>query len=67
VGTPAETVAAFLLTHERGDMDDTPVMQMFLSSTALPPKAKRKSLLASQFALGTQHRVPAAFAPLLPR
>ena len=32
VGTPEETKKAFDLAHERGDLDDTPVMQMYLSS-----------------------------------
>ncbi len=31
VGTPEETKEAFNLAHKRGDMDDTPVMQMYLS------------------------------------
>ena len=31
VGTPEETKEAFELAHKRGDMDDTPIMQMYLS------------------------------------
>ncbi len=66
VGTPEETIAAFLLAHERGDLDDTAAMQMFLKSDVFKKIKKPKQLIAKQFELGTRHLVPTQFLPLLP-
>ncbi|HRH93362.1 MAG TPA: endonuclease domain-containing protein, partial [Candidatus Peribacteria bacterium] len=67
VGTPEETVAAFLMAHERGDLDDTAAMQLFLKSSVFKAIKKPKPLIAKQFELGTRHLVPPQYLSLLPR
>ncbi|MFH0769972.1 MAG: hypothetical protein V1926_01195 [Candidatus Peregrinibacteria bacterium] len=64
VGTPEETKAAFLLAHERGDLDDTPVMQMFLRDV-LPQIKDPKTIIASALSLSQTHAIPKDYLPLI--
>jgi hypothetical protein len=65
VGTPEETAAAFLLTHQQRDWDDTPAMQMFLTE-CLPHLKNPKELIASAKDTLHPHALPADMASLLP-
>lgn len=65
VGTPEETAAAFLLAHQRGDLDDTPAMGLFLAHV-LPTIKDGASLVASVLAPSSDHCIPEQFLSLLP-
>ncbi len=65
VGTPEETKAAFLLAHERGDLEDTAIMRMFVKDV-LPGIKQPKKLIQSQFETGAKHLIPEPYLPLLP-
>ncbi|MBU0459129.1 endonuclease domain-containing protein [Patescibacteria group bacterium] len=60
VGTLDEMKTAFLLAHERGDLDSTPIMQMFLKESLPnikdPEKLKKQSLEP-----GSTHAIPEEF------
>ena len=64
VGTPEETTAAFLLAHERGDLEDTVAMQIFvrevLPTIADPEELKKKALTP-----GSEHHIPEHFLSAL--
>ncbi len=64
VGTPEETKAAFILAHRCGELEDTPVMKMFVSKvlkTIKKPDALIKEILEPT----GEHFIPEAFRPFL--
>lgn len=66
VGTPEETKAAFVLAHQRGDMEDTAIMKMFVQE-ALPSIKHPDQLIDECLTPSTDHAIPAAFLSVLPR
>ena len=60
VGTPEETSAAFLLAHERGDMDRTKAMHLFLNEV-LPTIKDGKKLIDEALKPSPQHFIPIRF------
>jgi len=65
VGTPEETQAAFLLAHDRKDLDDTAAMKMFLSDV-LPTIKNPKKLVKDALTPSTDHCIPQNYLPLIP-
>lgn len=64
VGTPEETKAAFILAHRCGELEDTPIMKMFVSSvlkTIKKPDALIKEILEP----AGEHFIPEAFRPFI--
>ena len=65
VGTPEETQAAFLLAHERGDLEDSSAMNMFLQESLAtiddPQKLIRLALRPSP-----THAIPPDFSTIVP-
>lgn len=64
VGTPEETKAAFILAHRCGELEDTPVMKMFVSKvlkTIKKPDALIKEILEPT----GEHFIPAPFQPFI--
>lgn len=64
VGTPEETKAAFLLAEERGDMEQTSAMQLFLKEVK-PMIKDGKKLIAESLQPSSDHCIPANFLPLI--
>lgn len=64
VGTPEETVYAFLKIHERGEFGDTPVMRMFVKKVL--PKAPSMGVLERRvMRQSSRHRVPKEFTSVI--
>lgn len=63
VGTPEETLAAFALAHERGELQETPIMRMAMNEASLPDDVHE--LITAQFTPSTDHLIPPIFRPLL--
>ncbi|MEI8230701.1 MAG: endonuclease domain-containing protein [Candidatus Peregrinibacteria bacterium] len=64
VGTPDETSAAFLLAHERGDLDDTIVMQLFRNEV-LPKIKDGKKLIDEAMKPSAEHSIPVQFQKMV--
>jgi hypothetical protein len=64
VGTDSETKAAFLLTMRRGDLNDTPVMKMFVSEV-LPAISDPDKLISEALAPHPDHCIPEFFQKLI--
>ncbi|MDP7454602.1 MAG: hypothetical protein QF809_03650 [Candidatus Peribacteraceae bacterium] len=64
VGTIDEMRAAFMLAHERGDFDDTPVMQMFLKEV-LPQIKDPDKLKKKEISPASEHGIPEEFLTAL--
>lgn len=64
VGMPDETKAAFLLTHKRGDLEDTYMMKMFVSDV-LPTIKNPDELIKVCMTPSTEHAIPKEFQNLL--
>ena len=64
VGTPEETKAAFVLAHERGDLDDTETMQMFLNESFTALKNPKK-LIEEILKPSKDHAIPKEFQSLV--
>jgi len=62
VGTPEETKAAFLLAHERGELDQTKAMQLFLLEV-LPTMKDSKKLIEDALTPSPDHSIPNHFLP----
>ncbi|MFH1671024.1 MAG: hypothetical protein ABIA92_05590 [Patescibacteria group bacterium] len=60
VGTAEEVQAAFILAHKRGDLDSTPVMQMFLKDV-LPTIKDPDKVVADALEPGSEHAIPEEF------
>lgn len=60
VGTPEETQAAFILAHRCGELEDTPVMKMFVKDVLKTIK-KPDELLAKALEPAGEHFIPSAF------
>ncbi len=60
VGTPEETKAAFLLAHERGDLDDTVMMKMFLQDIQ-PGIQDAKALMDEALTPSPEQAIPKEF------
>ncbi len=60
VGTPEETAAAMYLALQRGDANDTPVMQMF-KIEHLPKLKNIEKLVQDSLSSSAEHAIPAAF------
>jgi len=60
VGTSNEVRAAFLLAHQRGDLDSTPIMQMFLKEV-LPTIKDPDALIEAELKPGSKHAIPKEF------
>ncbi|MDB4978651.1 MAG: hypothetical protein JWM56_837 [Candidatus Peribacteria bacterium] len=56
VGTPEETASAFILAHERGGWEQTPVMKMALEETGLP--ADVHALIEQELTPSDDHAIP---------
>ncbi|MDD4628385.1 MAG: hypothetical protein PHE68_03260 [Candidatus Peribacteraceae bacterium] len=64
VGTPEETSAAFLLAHERKDLEDTKAMQLFVTDV-LPKIRGPKKLIDSVLKAAPDHCIPKSFTSVL--
>lgn len=64
VGTPEETQAAFLLIRDRGDFNDTLVMQLFLEQQ-LPHIADADAVVAQALRPSTDHAIPPEFSTVI--
>ncbi len=64
VGTPEETQAAFLLIRNRGEFNDTPVMQLFLRDQ-LPIIADAESVISAALTPSTEHAIPGDYSTVL--
>jgi UDP-N-acetyl-alpha-D-muramoyl-L-alanyl-L-glutamate epimerase len=65
VGTPEETEAALQLAHERGDLDGTPVMDLYLKDVH-PKRKDSKSLVEGLMTPVADHAIPTEFQRLIP-
>ncbi len=61
VGTPNETVSAFILAQERGEFTDTPIMQMALDEVRLPEDVH--GLIEQELTPSEDHAIPKAYIP----
>ncbi len=66
VGTPEETVAAFILAHRKGEWDDTAAMQYFLKE-ALPKIPDPDAVVKDVLTASEDHVIPAQFMKALPK
>ncbi len=64
VGTPEETKAAFLLAHERGELEGTPAMKLFVESV-LPSIKDPQSVIREALTPGKEHAIPEQFQHIL--
>ncbi len=64
VGTPEETAAAFILAHNRGEMEGTAAMKMFLEE-AMPAITEPDEMIGEAMIERTEHAIPEQFLPLL--
>lgn len=64
VGTPEETTAAFLLIRDRGEWNDTPIVQLFLREH-LPHIADARESIDATLHLRTEHAIPPEYSTLL--
>lgn len=64
VGTADETKAAFLLAMRRGDLNDTPVMKMFVSEV-LPEIKNPEKLIDESLIPKAEHCIPSPFEKLI--
>ncbi|MFH1444579.1 MAG: endonuclease domain-containing protein [Candidatus Peregrinibacteria bacterium] len=64
VGTPEETIAAFLLAHERGDLDQSKAMKLFVEHV-LPTLKQPKKIIEEALKPSSEHCIPAPFSSLL--
>jgi hypothetical protein len=64
VGTPEETQAAFLLAHERGDLDQSSAMKLFLEKV-LPTVKQPGKLTEEVLKSGSDHCIPQPFLSLI--
>jgi len=60
VGTAEEVQAAFILAHKRGDLDSSPIMQMFLREV-LPEIQEPDKVVASALEPSSEHAIPKEF------
>ncbi len=60
VGTPAETIAAFLLAQERGQWDDAAVMRMF-ATDVMPHLRDPHGAVDAALEAHAEHAIPSAF------
>jgi hypothetical protein len=65
VGTPEETIAAFLLAHQRGDFDDTVAMNMFMKDL-LPTLKDRHALIEDALTPSKEHAIPLPYSSITP-
>ena len=65
VGTPEETKAAFLLAEQRGDLNDSKAMQVFLKEVK-PTIKDSKKLIEECLRPSSDHCIPKPFLSLLP-
>ncbi len=63
VGTPQETLAALVLAHERGELQETPVMRMAMEEASLPEDLHE--LIITQFTPSRDHLIPTEFQSIL--
>ncbi len=63
VGTPEETLAAFVLAHERGEYTESASMKMALEEAILPTDVH--AMIAEQFTPSTDHAIPPTFQSIL--
>ncbi|HAI98335.1 TPA: hypothetical protein DCL30_02185 [Candidatus Peribacteria bacterium] len=64
VGTPQEVRAAFVLAHERGELEGTPVMKLFMTEV-LAKIPDPKALVAQTLLPSQDHALPSAFQSAL--
>jgi len=64
VGTPEETSAAFLLAHERKDLEDAKAMRLFVADV-LPKIKDPKKLIDTVLKPDSDHCIPQPFAKLI--
>ncbi len=64
VGTPEETAAAFILAHNKGEMEGTPAMKMFLEE-CLPEITEPDEMIGEAMLQRTNHAIPEVFLPLV--
>ena len=60
VGTPEECQAAFFLAHEKGEWEETAVMQMFLAESA-PSVKDSKKLIERELLASDDHMIPKGY------
>ena len=65
VGTPEETIAAFLLAHERGEYEKDVIMNMCMSEV-IPTIAKPDEVIGKALLPNNEHNVPKEFQKILP-
>lgn len=64
VGTPEETAAAFILAHNKGEMEGTPAMNMFLEE-CMPEITEPDEMIGEAMLHRPNHAIPAPFLPLV--
>ncbi|PIR48703.1 hypothetical protein COU80_03300 [Candidatus Peregrinibacteria bacterium CG10_big_fil_rev_8_21_14_0_10_55_24] len=64
VGSREDIQAAFLLAHRRGELEETPAMQLFLKES-LPTITDPDALIQRALSPSKEHRIPAPFLPAL--
>ncbi|MSR68124.1 hypothetical protein EXS65_04885 [Candidatus Peribacteria bacterium] len=64
VGTSDETKAAFLLAMKRNELNDTPVIKMFMKEV-LPTIKDPEALIAAVMKPSEQHCIPKTFLPMI--
>ncbi len=64
VGTPDETKAAFLLAMKKKELNETPVMKMFIKEV-LPTINDPEALIATVMKPSAQHCIPKTFLPMI--
>jgi len=64
VGTPEETAAAFVMAHNRGELEDTAAMKMFLDDV-MPEIIEPDEIIGEAMLQRPKHAIPDQFLPLL--
>lgn len=63
VGTPEETLTALILAHEKGEWNDSKVMQMALEEAVMPDNVR--GMVEEQFTMSKDHAIPEEFLSVL--
>ncbi len=63
VGTPEETLSAFILAQERGELSDTPIMQVAMDEATLPDDVH--AMMEEQLTPSPHHAIPAMYLPAM--
>ncbi len=64
VGTPEETAAAFIMAHNRGELEDAAAMKMFIEE-CLPEITEPDEMIGEAMMQNADHAIPTVYLPLV--